>query len=698
MLVGRALPLGATWDGAGTNFSLFSAQAERVELCLFDDDGGETRFELPGRTDLVWHGYLPGVDPGQRYGYRVHGPYLPADGHRFAPAKLLVDPYARAIDGLPRWDDGRVFGYPPDDLDSETPDGEDDAAAIPKCVVIDPAFDWEGDQPLARPWNETVIYELHVKGFTKLNHDVREDLRGTYAGLASEAAVGHLGELGVTAVELLPVHHFADERFLHERGLTNYWGYSSLGFFAPHSAYAATGTRGEQVAEFKGMVKALHRAGIEVILDVVYNHTAEGDQGGPTLSFRGLDNASYYRLDPADRGRYLNFAGTGNSVDASEPDVLRLIADSLRYWVTECHVDGFRFDLASSLARDASGFDRRAAFLSLLHSDPVLSQVKLIAEPWDLGPDGYQVGGFPPGWREWNDRYRDVVRDFWRGQAGAAAFASRFTGSSDLYGGEGRGPTASINLVTAHDGFTLTDLVSYDRKHNEANLKNGADGTDDNRSWNSGAEGPTDDPEVLKLRRRRRRSLLATLLLSLGVPMLVAGDELGRTQGGNNNAWCQDDEISWVDWASADSELGGFVRRLLALRASEPVFRRTRFLDGGPADATLPDAWWFRPDGRPMAQRDWQSDETRVLGIFLNGEHTGLVSDDGEPVTGASFVAMVNGSPDPVTFRLPPRRFALEWALELSSSDPEAESTPYRGRATIEVEGFSFTLLRRTRA
>jgi isoamylase len=688
--VGQSLPLGATWDGGGTSFSLFSAEAERVVLCLFDDEGGESHHELPGRTDAVSHGYLPGVGPGQRYGYRLHGPYAPAEGRRFNPAKLLVDPYARAIDGLPRWDDGRVFSYPSDDIDADEPDLADDAGAVPKCVVIDPAFDWEGDRPLARPWNETVIYEVHVKGFTKLHPDVREDLRGTFAGLASDAAVSYLTGLGVTAVELLPVHHFADERFLDDRGLTNYWGYSTLGFFAPHSAYAATGTRGEQVAEFKGMVKALHRAGIEVILDVVYNHTAEGDEGGPTLSFRGLDNSSYYWLSPEDPRRYLNHTGTGNSVDASNPDALRLIADSLRYWVTECHVDGFRFDLASTLARVATGFDRRSPFLSLVHADPVLSRVKLIAEPWDVGLGGYQVGGFPPGWREWNGHYRDAMRDFWRGQASAAAFASRFTGSSDLYGAERRGPTASVNFVTAHDGFTLADLVSYDAKHNEANLEGGADGSDDNRSWNSGVEGPSDDPALTSLRGRRQRSLLATLLLSLGVPMLLGGDEQGRTQGGNNNAWCQDNEISWFDWGSVDETLHAFVGRLLALRAAEPVFRRTSFLNGGPAESTLPDAWWFRPDGRQMAQRDWQGAETRVLGIFLNGEHA-------DP-TGDSFVALVNATPDPVAFRLPPRRFALEWTLELSTADTEAHGTPHRGRATIEVEGFSFILLRRTRA
>jgi isoamylase len=695
---GHPQPLGSWWDGGGTNFALFSEHAERVELCLFDEADNESRLQLRARTDHVWHGYLPGVGPGQRYGYRVHGRYAPAEGHRFAPAKLLLDPYARAIDGGPHWEAARAFGYPPGELDAETPDETDDAAAIPKCVVVDPSFDWEGDRPLGRPWSETVIYELHVKGFTKRYPGVRPDLQGTFAGLASDAAIGHLQELGVTAVELLPVHQIVDERFLHDRGLTNYWGYSSIGYFAPHAGYAATGSHGPQVAEFKGMVKALHRAGIEVILDVVYNHTAEGDEGGPTLAFRGLDNAVYYHLDHGNPRRYQNFAGTGNSLAASHPDVLRLIGDSLRYWAAECHVDGFRFDLASTLARGSHGFDRRGAFFALMRGDPVLSRVKLIAEPWDLGPGGYQVGGFPAGWREWNDRYRDGMRDFWRGQASAATFASRFTGSSDLYGAGDRGPTASINYITAHDGFTLADLVSFDHKHNEANREGGADGTDDNRSWNCGAEGQTDDPEITALRARQQRNFLATLLLSHGVPMLLGGDERGRTQRGNNNAWCQDNEISWLTWheAGAAADLNAFVARLVALRRTEPAFRRTHYPDG-PAEAALPDAWWFRPDGRPMAQRDWHSDDLRRLGIFLNGQETGLTGPGGEPQSGGSFVLLVNPEPELVAFRLPPRRFGLEWALELSTATPEAADELYRGRSLVEVAARSLVLLRRTR-
>ena len=544
---GRPFPLGATWDGEGTNFSVFSENAERVELCLFDADGTERRFELTQRTAFNWHGYLDGVGPGQRYGFRVHGPYAPEHGHRFNAAKLLLDPYAKVIDGGVRWDAGNAHPYVPGE-DDAVPDLTDDAAAMPRCVVIDPGFDWEGDRQLQTPWHETVIYELHVRGFTKLHPGVREDLRGTYAGLASDEAIAYLKELGVTAVELLPVHHIIDESFLHERGLTNYWGYSSIGFLAPHAGYAATGVQGEQIKEFKGMVKALHRAGIEVILDVVYNHTAEGNHLGPMLSFKGIDNASYYRLMPDDPSRYMDFTGTGNSLNPVHPSVLRLIMDSLRYWVTECHVDGFRFDLASALARELYDVDRLSAFFDVIHQDPVLSQVKLIAEPWDLGPGGYQVGNFPVLWTEWNGMYRDTMRDLWRGDATVAEFASRFTGSSDLYESDGRHPSASINFVTAHDGFTLADLVSYNDKHNEANGEDNQDGTDDNRSWNCGAEGPTDDPEVNALRERQQRNFLATLLLSQGVPMITAGDEIGRTQGGNNNAWCQDNEISWIDW------------------------------------------------------------------------------------------------------------------------------------------------------
>jgi glycogen operon protein len=675
---GRPFPLGATWEGEGTNFSLFSEHAERVELCLFGPDDGEIRHELTQRTAFNWHGFLPGVGPGQRYGYRVHGPYAPERGERFNPAKLLIDPYAKAIDGEVDWN-------------------ANDAAAIPKSVVVDPSFDWEGDELLRTPWHETVIYETHVKGITARHPGVREDLRGTYAGLASDEAIAYLRLLGITAVELLPIHHIVDEEFLHDRGLRNYWGYSSIGYFAPNAPYAATGTRGEQVKEFKGMVKALHRAGIEVILDVVYNHTAEGNHLGPTLAFRGIDNRSYYRLDPEDLRHYVDFTGTGNSLNPVHPSVLRMIMDSLRYFVTECHVDGFRFDLASALAREFYDVDRLSAFFDTIHQDPVLSQVKLIAEPWDLGPGGYQVGNFPVLWTEWNDSYRDTMRDFWRSRTNAAAFASRFTGSSDLYQADGRHPSASINFVTAHDGFTLADLVSYETKRNEANFEDNRDGSDDNRSWNCGVEGPTDDPQVNALRALQQRNFLATLLLSQGVPMLLGADERGRTQGGNNNAWCQDNETSWYDWDLDDATAGlvEFARRLIALRRAHPVFRRTEFLDGGPAEATLPDAWWFRPDGRQMAQRDWQSGDTRELGVFLNGDLTGIVSPHGEPVSDDSFVLLLNPTPEPLAFRLPPRRFGLEWALELSTVEPEAGAEHFLGRATVEVAARSLVLFRR---
>ncbi|HEY7379843.1 MAG TPA: glycogen debranching protein GlgX, partial [Gaiella sp.] len=546
---GRPFPLGPAWDGRGTNFSVFSEHAERVELCLFDDHDRETRVELRERTAFHWHGYLPGIGPGQRYAYRVHGPYDPMRGHRFNPAKLLIDPYAKAIEGPIGFEAANVHPYVLGGPDADlVPDDTDDAAAIPKCVVVDESFDWEGDARLALPWHETVIYEMHVKGYTERHPALREHLRGTYAGLASEEAIAHFRSLGITAVELLPVHHIADEPFLRERSLTNYWGYSTVGFFAPHALYAATGSRGEQVREFKGMVKALHRAGIEVILDVVYNHTAEGNHLGPMLSFRGLDNASYYRLQPDDRRHYMDFTGTGNSLNPVHPSVLRLIMDSLRYFVLACHVDGFRFDLAAALARELYDVNRLGTFFDTIHQDPVLSQVKLIAEPWDVGPGGYQVGNFPVLWTEWNGKYRDCVRDFWRGAAPLGEFASRFTGSSDLYQDDGRRPFASVNFVTCHDGFTLADLVSYDQKHNEANGEDNRDGSDDNRSWNCGVEGPTEEGEINALRSRQQRNFLATLLLSQGVPMILGGDEIGRTQRGNNNAYCQDNELSWFDW------------------------------------------------------------------------------------------------------------------------------------------------------
>jgi isoamylase len=697
---GAPFPLGATWDGEGTNFSLFSEHAERVELCLFGDDG-EERVPLEERNAFNWQGYLPGVGPGQRYAYRVHGPYEPARGHRFNPHKLLIDPYAKAIEGAVEWSAGHVLPYVPtgaEDADLHA-DETDDAAAIPKCVVVDPSFDWEGDEPLNIPWSSTVIYEVHVKGFTQRLGRLREELRGTYAGLASDEAIEHLRTLGVTAVELLPVHHIADEHFLFDRGLTNYWGYSSIGFLAPHALYSASGTGGEQVREFKGMVKALHRAGIEVILDVVYNHTAEGNHLGPMLSFRGVDNASYYRLSPDDPRYYVDFTGTGNSLNPVHPSVLRLIMDSLRYWATECHVDGFRFDLAAALAREFWDVNRLAAFFDVIHQDPVLSQAKLIAEPWDVGPGGYQVGNFPILWTEWNGVYRDTVRDFWRGATnGVGDFAARLTGSSDLYAEDGRRPVASINFVTAHDGFTLRDLVSYNEKHNEANLEDNRDGSDDNRSWNCGAEGETDDPEVNTLRRRQQRNFLATLFLSQGVPMLLGGDELSRTQYGNNNAWCQDNEVSWFDWETAvdQQELLEFTQRLILMRRHHPVFRRRYFLRGTSVDGSgLPDVWWFRPDGRRMTRRDWEDGGRRTLGMFLNGEEIHETTSRGEPIGDESFLLLFNAHHEPATFQLPARRFGARWKLDLSTAEPNAEERSFAAREPVEVESRSLVVLRR---
>ncbi|HUK98291.1 MAG TPA: glycogen debranching protein GlgX [Gaiellaceae bacterium] len=689
---GDPFPLGQSWDGHGTNFSLFSENAERVELCLFDDDGNEERIPVEERTAFNWHCYLPGVGPGQRYGYRVHGQYDPATGLRFNPAKLVIDPYAKAIEGAVQWDAANTLPYlPSGDADADlTIDESDSAPAIPKSLVVDSTFDWENDDWVRprTPWQETVIYETHVRGFTKVRDDVREDLRGSYGGLASEGAIAYLKSLGVTAVELLPVHHIADEGFLHERGLTNYWGYSTIGYFAPHSLYAATT---DQVREFKGMVKALHRAGIEVILDVVYNHTAEGNHLGPMLSLRGVDNTSYYRLVPDDPRFYMDYTGTGNTLNPVHPSVLRLIMDSLRYFVIECHVDGFRFDLASALAREFYDVDRLSAFFDIIHQDPVLSQVKLIAEPWDVGPGGYQVGNFPILWSEWNGIYRDVMRDFWRGSASLAQFASRFGGSADLYERDGRRPFASINFVTAHDGFTLRDLVSYNDKHNEDNGESNRDGSDDNRSWNCGVEGETTDPEVLALRARQQRNFLATLFLSQGVPMLLGGDEIGRTQHGNNNAWCQDNEISWFDWESADEDLLTFARRLIEFRRAHPVFRRTKFFDG--RGDQLPDVWWMRPDGRRMTRKDWDNTDARAIGVFLNGDELQAETRSGDEVRDDSFLLLFNAYFDDVTFRLPARRLGLRWKLELRTGRFDADRTT--PGAAVVVEARSLVVLRR---
>jgi isoamylase len=697
---GSPFPLGPSWDGQGTNFSLFSEHAEKVEICLFDENDREARYELNERTAFNWHGYLPGVGPGQRYGYRVHGPWRPLEGHRFNPSKLLIDPYAKAIEGPVLWERASVLPYVPGDEDADLErDDEDDAEAIPKSIVVDAGFDWEGDVRLARPWHETVIYEAHVKGFTKLMQEVPEELRGTYAGLASDRAIAYLRDLGVTAVELLPIHHIADEMHLIDKGLTNYWGYSSIGFLAPHALYAATGRRGEQVKEFKGMVKALHRAGIEVILDVVYNHTAEGNHLGPMLSFKGVDCRSYYRTVPGDPRHFMDYTGTGNSLNPVHPSVLRLIMDSLRYFVVEGHVDGFRFDLASALAREFHEVDRLSAFFDIIHQDPILSQVKLIAEPWDVGEGGYQVGNFPVLWTEWNGIYRDTMRDFWRGQAPVSEFASRFTGSSDLYQRDGRKPFASINFVTAHDGFTLRDLVTYNDKRNEANGEDNRDGDNHNRSWNHGVEGETDDAAVNELRERQQRNFLTTLFLSQGVPMLLAGDEIARTQGGNNNAYCQDNEISWIDWRLDERgwRMLAWTKRLIELRALHPVFRRGDFLSGEERMGSgAPDVWWFRPDGRKMTQRNWREGGT-TLGVFLNGAEIPTQSAQGAPVIDDSFLVLFNAGAEPVVYTLPAVAYGRRWTHELSTSEPTAEagSVVYPARGVVAVEGRSLVLLRR---
>jgi glycogen operon protein len=700
---GHAFPLGARWDGNGTNFSLFSDHAEAVELCLFDEHGTETRVPMQGHRALNWYCYLPGVGPGQRYGYRVHGPYDPDRGLRFNPSKLLIDPYAKAIEGVVDWSQAAtplpyvVSGEPDADL---TPDVADDAAAIPKSVVVDTAFDWDGDVRPDVPFSDTIIYETHVRGFTMTHPDVRDDLRGTFGGLASDAAVSYLKSLGITAVELLPIHHIADESFLDSQGLTNYWGYSTIGYFAPYSEYAATGRTGQQVREFKGMVKALHRAGIEVILDVVYNHTAEGNHLGPVLAFRGIDNVAYYRLMPDDLRHYMDFTGTGNSLNPVHPSVLRLIMDSLRYWVSDCHVDGFRFDLASALAREFFDVNRLSAFFDVIHQDPLLSQVKLIAEPWDVGPGGYQVGNFPILWSEWNGIYRDTTRDFWRGATTRGEFAERVSGSSDLYLSDGRDPFASINFVTAHDGFTLRDLVSYNEKHNEANREGNRDGTDDNRSWNCGVEGNTARPEILALRARQQRNFMATLLLSLGTPMILGGDEISRTQRGNNNAWCQHNEISWYDWTFGEPQQSmlDFTRRLIALRSQHPVFRRSTFLRGEPTgDGNLPDAWWFSPDGKQMDTAAWQTGPP-ALGMFLNGESIISPGPHGERIVDDSFLLLFNASAGTVSFRLPRRRFGTRWALELTTTQPglQAGAYTYKPRASVTLIPRSLAVLRRT--
>ncbi|WP_031094139.1 MULTISPECIES: glycogen debranching protein GlgX [unclassified Streptomyces] len=694
---GHPYPLGAAFDGQGTNFALFSEVAERVELILVDDAGTATPVPLQEVDGFVWHAYLPGIGPGQRYGYRVHGPWQPALGHRCNPAKLLLDPYARAVDGQI---DNHASLY------ERAPDGPapaDSAGHSMLGVVTDPFFDWGDDRPPRTPYADSVIYEAHVRGLTMTHPDVPERLRGTYAGLAHPAVTEHLTSLGVTAVELMPVHQFVQDGVLQDRGLSNYWGYNTIGFFAPHNAYAAFGTRGQQVNEFKAMVKALHAAGLEVILDVVYNHTAEGNERGPTLSFRGIDNASYYRLVDGDWAHYYDTTGTGNSLLMRHPYVLQLIMDSLRYWVTEMHVDGFRFDLAATLARQFHEVDRLSAFFDLIQQDPVISRVKLIAEPWDVGEGGYQVGNFPPLWSEWNGKYRDAVRDFWRAEPGSLGeFASRLTGSSDIYQHSRRRPRASVNFVTAHDGFTLRDLVSYNDKHNEANGEDNRDGESHNRSWNCGAEGETDDPAVLELRARQQRNLLATLLLSQGIPMLCHGDELGRTQRGNNNAYCQDNEISWVDWDLTGEQraLAEFTRCLIALRAAHPVLRRRRFFRGDTATHAkqpLPDLMWLRPDAREMTDRDWQRGDAHTVGVFLNGDAIAERDSYGRRMVDDSFLLLVNGYWEPVVFRLPDDSFGERWATLIDTADPEGvpDERERKAGTKVRVEARSLVLLSR---
>ncbi len=680
---GHAYPLGATYDGAGTNFALFSEVAERVELCLFSARGKETRVTLTEVDGLVHHGYLPTVEPGQRYGFRVHGPYDPARGLRCNPSKLLVDPYSKALDGPVAWDEA-VFGYPFGDPDGHS--DTDSARYVPKSVVVNPFFDWGTDRSPRIPYHEAVIYEAHVRGLTVRHPEIPEALRGTYAGLAHPVMIDHLRGLGVTSVELMPVHEFLNDHHLQQKGLSNYWGYNTIAYLAPHHAYAAQGSRpGSQVQEFKAMVRDLHGAGIEVILDVVYNHTAEGNHMGPTLSMRGIDNAAYYRLVEGDERYYMDYTGTGNSLNVRNPHTLQLIMDSLRYWVTEMHVDGFRFDLASTLAREFYDVDRLSVFFDLVQQDPVISQVKLIAEPWDVGPGGYQVGNFPPLWSEWNGKYRDTVRDFWRGEPGTLGeFASRIAGSSDLYQNDGRRPFASINFVTAHDGFTLHDLVSYNDKHNEANGEDGNDGESHNRSWNCGVEGPTDDAAVLALRDRQQRNFITTLMLSQGVPMMLHGDEMGRTQNGNNNVYCQDNTTSWVDWSllEQNASLVGFTAGVIALRHAHPVFRRRRFFAGRPiarprrADGQnrwsgLPDIAWFQPSGQEMTGEDWDSGFGKCVVAFLNGQGISEADPRGERVTDDSFLLCLNAHYEDLEVTLPGAEYGERWAIVVDTAAGE---------------------------
>jgi glycogen operon protein len=696
---GNPYPLGATWDGNGVNFALFADNATSVELCLFNTTKDETeglKIKLTERTHHVWHVYVDGLTPGQLYGYRVHGPYDPTNGHRYNANKLLMDPYAKAIGGSIDWNDalfGYEVGHPDEDLSfSKT----DSASFIPKSVVIDHNFDWDGDEPPKIPYHQSIIYETHVRGFTRTHPGIPENIRGTYAGLSHPVTIKYLKELGITTLELMPVHQFVIDRHLKEKGLTNYWGYNTIGYFAPDVRFSSSGVLGEQVMEFKTMVKALHKAGIEVILDVVYNHTAEGNHMGPTLSFKGIDNSAYYRL-MEDKRYYNDYTGTGNTLNANLPNVLRLMMDSLRYWILDMHIDGFRFDLASTLARELHEVDRLSAFFDIIHQDPTISQVKLIAEPWDIGEGGYMVGKFPAGWAEWNGKYRDSIRDYWRGaDSMLAEFAERFTGSSDLYKGDYRTPSASINFITAHDGFTLHDLVSYNEKHNEANGEGNNDGESHNRSWNCGEEGPTNSPEIIALRERQKRNFLATMFLSQGVPMLVAGDEIGKTQSGNNNAYCQDNEISWINWAQADEKLKTFVRQLIQLRKEHPIFYRRGWFQGRPFKGRgLEDIAWFLPEGDEMTEEHWTYDFAKSLAVFLNGRGIHFPGPKGEKIIDDNFYIIFNAHHESLKYKLPDVKYGKDWlkVLDTSKETLNGDDTRYPALSLIQVPARSVLLL-----
>jgi isoamylase len=695
---GKPYPLGASWDGNGVNFALFSDNATGIELCLFNQTDGiqsEERVHLLERTHHIWHCYLPDIAPGQLYGYRAHGPYEPENGNRFNPNKLLLDPYAKAISGVVNWHDS-LFGYelnhPHQDLSFNE---ENSAPYLPKCIVVDSDFDWEDDKNPRTPYHKSIIYETHVKGFTQLHPDIPEEIRGTYEAIGHPACIKYLKDLGITAIELMPVHQFVADRHLVEKGLTNYWGYNTVGFFAPDIRYAGKVGNGEQVQEFKRMVKELHKAGIEVILDVVYNHTGEGNHMGPTLSLKGIDNASYYRLVEDDKRYYNDYTGTGNTLNAMLPNVLRYIMDSLRYWITEMHVDGFRFDLAATLARELHAVNRLSGFFDIIYQDPIISQVKLIAEPWDVGEGGYQVGNFPPGWVEWNGKFRDCIRDYWIGaDSMLGEFGQRFTGSPDLYQDNYRKPTASINFITAHDGFTLNDLVTYNEKHNEANGEDNNDGESHNRSWNCGVEGPTDDPEVNKLRERQKRNLLTTLFLSQGVPMLVAGDEIGRTQHGNNNAYCQDNEISWLNWAEADNKLLEFTRNLIQLRKSHPIFRRRRWFQGRPVKGKgLEDIAWFLPEGTEMEDENWNHDFARSLGVFLNGQGIHSLGPKGEHIADDDFYVIFNAHSESLDYKIPEKLLTRQWQVVLDTGHDDTIGQTLNHQECISVEGRSIVVL-----